>query len=187
MCSQTTAFKRRVAPRNRADVVRLPAFIRHGYTSRFGRAEELCESRGGCAGLPVPNKPYHVFLWTESNTELSMESELKSCVNVEVAVLGSPSLISLIVCFCGRKTTFEEEAVSFVLLKRAAKRISRKDRCQHSRTVDTAQCIGFHPSGRSKHVMLFSSVLFSSRWYLCARKSPYALHPVSQKFPQRCL
>ena len=28
---------------------------------------------------------------------------------------------------------------------------------------------------------------FSSRWYLCARKSPYALQPVSQKFPQRCL
>ena len=32
-----------------------------------------------------------------------------------------------------------------------------------------------------------SSVQFSSRWYLCARKSPYALHHVSQKFPQRCL
>ena len=32
-----------------------------------------------------------------------------------------------------------------------------------------------------------SSVQFSSRWYLCARKSPYALHPVSQKLPQRCL
>ena len=28
-------------------------------------------------------------------------------------------------------------------------------------------------------------VLFSSRWYLCARKSPYAFHPVSEKFPQR--
>ena len=28
---------------------------------------------------------------------------------------------------------------------------------------------------------------FSSRWYLCTRKSPYALHPVLQKFPQRCL
>ena len=28
---------------------------------------------------------------------------------------------------------------------------------------------------------------FSSRWYLCARKSPYALHPVCQKFPQRRL
>ena len=33
----------------------------------------------------------------------------------------------------------------------------------------------------------FSSVTFSSRRYQCARKSPYALHPVSQKFPQRCL
>ena len=34
-----------------------------------------------------------------------------------------------------------------------------------------------------------SSILlqFSSRWYVCARKSPYALHPVSQKFPQSCL
>ena len=31
------------------------------------------------------------------------------------------------------------------------------------------------------------AVQFGSRWYLCARKSPYALHPVSQKFPQRCL
>ena len=28
---------------------------------------------------------------------------------------------------------------------------------------------------------------FSSRGYLCAQKSPYALYPVSQKFPQRCL
>ena len=28
---------------------------------------------------------------------------------------------------------------------------------------------------------------FSSRWYLRARKSPYELHSVSQKFPQRCL
>ena len=28
---------------------------------------------------------------------------------------------------------------------------------------------------------------FSSRWYLCTQKSPYALHPFSQKFPQHCL
>ena len=28
---------------------------------------------------------------------------------------------------------------------------------------------------------------FSSRWYLCAQKSPYALHPVSHKFPQHRL
>ena len=35
--------------------------------------------------------------------------------------------------------------------------------------------------------LLFSSVRFSSRRYLSAGKSPYALHPVSLKFPQRCL
>ena len=28
---------------------------------------------------------------------------------------------------------------------------------------------------------------FSSRWNQCAQKSPYALHPVSQKFPERRL
>ena len=38
-----------------------------------------------------------------------------------------------------------------------------------------------------KDVALIHRVVqFSSRWYLCARKSPYTLHPVSQKFPQRC-
>ena len=42
--------------------------------------------------------------------------------------------------------------------------------------------------GLTRYMQLYtdSSVQFSSRWYLCARKSPYALHPVSQKFPQRC-
>ena len=28
-----------------------------------------------------------------------------------------------------------------------------------------------------------ASVQFSSRWYLCSRKRPYALHSVSQRFP----
>ena len=36
------------------------------------------------------------------------------------------------------------------------------------------------------HSVQFNSVQFRSRWYLCARKSPYAHHPVAQKFPQRC-
>ena len=31
---------------------------------------------------------------------------------------------------------------------------------------------------------LLCSVQFSLRWYVCARKSPYALHSVSAKFPQ---
>ena len=30
-------------------------------------------------------------------------------------------------------------------------------------------------------------ISFSSRWYLCARKSPYALHPVSREFSYSCL
>ena len=35
--------------------------------------------------------------------------------------------------------------------------------------------------------VLLSSVQFSSRWYLCVRNIPYALHPVPQKFPHHCL
>ena len=35
--------------------------------------------------------------------------------------------------------------------------------------------------------MASSSLQFSSRWYLCTQKSQYALHPISQKFPQYCL
>ena len=38
-----------------------------------------------------------------------------------------------------------------------------------------------HAAGR------VARVRFSSRWYLRGRKSPYALHPVSQTFPQSCL
>ena len=34
---------------------------------------------------------------------------------------------------------------------------------------------------------LIPCTLFSLRWYLCAWKSQYALHPVSQNVPQRCL
>ena len=32
-----------------------------------------------------------------------------------------------------------------------------------------------------------NSVQFSSRWYLCTQKSPYALHPFSRKLPQHHL
>ena len=55
------------------------------------RAQNLCESRGGCPGLPVPNKPYGFY---ERKATLNHESgsypKLKSCVKVEVGVLGSP-------------------------------------------------------------------------------------------------
>ena len=41
-------------------------------------------------------------------------------------------------------------------------------------------CSGDHPK-------YTATVQFSSRWYLCAWKSPYRFHPISQKFPWHCL
>ena len=54
------------------------------------RVQELCESRGGRAGLPVPDSPYGLC---GRIATLNTTSELRSCVEDEVAVLGSPPLI----------------------------------------------------------------------------------------------
>ena len=42
-------------------------------TSVYARGQELCESRGGRPGpgLPVPNGPYGLSVWTYSNIELN--------------------------------------------------------------------------------------------------------------------
>ena len=74
-----------------------------------GASSELrsCESRGGRPGFPVPDSPYGLC---GRKATLNLNSELGSCVKVDVAVLGSPSLIDLMVdpvpskpCgFCGR-------------------------------------------------------------------------------------
>ena len=62
------------------------------------RAQELCESRGGRPGFLVPNMPYGFCGRKEETLKLNtLYSELRSCVKVEVAVLGSPSPISLMV------------------------------------------------------------------------------------------
>ena len=37
-----------------------------------GRVQELCESPGGCPGLPVPNKP-HAFCGRKATLNQSME------------------------------------------------------------------------------------------------------------------
>ena len=61
-------------------------------------AQELCESRGGLPGLPVPNSPYGLCgrkATLSCDNEVTLE--LRSCVKVEVAVLGSSSLIVLMV------------------------------------------------------------------------------------------
>ena len=64
------------------------------YTRDF-RAQVLCERRGGCPGLPVPNNPYG--LCGRKATLNCSISELRCCVRDEVAVLGSPSLTVLMV------------------------------------------------------------------------------------------
>ena len=53
-----------------------------GNIIRNGRVQELCESRGGRPGLPV------LMSLTGSNIR---SAESRSCVKVEVAVLGCPS------------------------------------------------------------------------------------------------
>ena len=47
--------------------------------------------------------------------------------------------------------------------------------------------IQHHWSTSTSLISSLSSVQFKMVSNLCTRKSPYALHPVSQKFPQRCL
>ena len=62
------------------------------------RTQELCESRDDCPGLPVPNSPYGLCGRKAAfEEEEDSISELRSCVKVEVDVLGSPSLIVLMV------------------------------------------------------------------------------------------
>ena len=59
----------------------------------YRRVQALCESRDGRPRLPVLNSP-HGLCRREATLSLNLcHSELRSCVKVEVAVLGSPSLI----------------------------------------------------------------------------------------------
>ena len=59
------------------------------------RAQELYESSGGRPRLPVPNSP--CGLCGRKATLNCCISELRSCMKVQVDVLGSPSLIVLMV------------------------------------------------------------------------------------------
>ena len=61
------------------------------------RGQELCESRGGRPGLRIPNGPYGLCARKVTLKLKHQVSELRSCVKVEVAVLGSPSLMVLTV------------------------------------------------------------------------------------------
>ena len=69
-------------------------------TLNYLRAQELCESRGGRPGLPVPNKPCGLFR-REAALNLNIcNSEVRSCVEVQVAVPNKHY------GFCTRRATF---------------------------------------------------------------------------------
>ena len=72
------------------------------YTTLHCRAQGLCESRGGRPGLPVPS-PYGFCGRKATLSEEDLGSELRSCVKVEVAVLGSTSLIVLTISVAVKK------------------------------------------------------------------------------------
>ena len=61
------------------------------HMKKYPRAQELCESRGGRPGLPVPNSAYGLC-GRKATLNCSIK-ELRRCVKVEADVLGSPSLI----------------------------------------------------------------------------------------------
>ena len=69
-------------------------YPRRGDPSK-NRVQELCESGGGRPGLPVPNSPYGLCgrKATLNRTRTTCMTELRSCVKVEVDVLGFPFLI----------------------------------------------------------------------------------------------
>ena len=75
----------------------------------FSAQELYSDSRGGRPGLPVRNKPDGFYGRKATLKQARGHNYLRSCVIVEVAVLGSPSLINLSHGFCGRKTPRKKE------------------------------------------------------------------------------
>ena len=69
-------------------------------------------SLSGRPGLPVPNKPTVFVDVKQHSTNQRNGAELMTCVAVEVAVLGSPSLISF--GFCGRKATLKRNELGLL-------------------------------------------------------------------------
>ena len=60
------------------------------------KAQELCESRGGRPGPPAPNSAYGLR-GRKATLKKFSSPEFRSCVKIVVAILGSPSLIVIMV------------------------------------------------------------------------------------------
>ena len=76
--------------------------------------------------------------------------------------------------------------VTIVLIDIATVPVAGPDDSWRTHTVSSISCNTIKGRGRG-HATEFSTGQSSSRWYLCARKSPYAFHLVSQNVHQRCL
>ena len=82
------------------------------------RTQGLCESRGGLPELPVPNSPYGLCGRRTEITRTRTRTPLTSgavSVKVGVAVLGSPSLIVLMVSVAVKQHCTREKREEEVL------------------------------------------------------------------------
>ena len=52
---------------------------------------------------------------------------------------------------------------------------------------EAVECILAKVRDLPSQLCSFMKVSLNLSWYLCAQESPYALHPISQEFPQCCL
>ena len=82
----------------------------HERRSEGSRAKDLCESRGGRSGLPVPDSPYalceHKATVNLNSSELELIRAQELCES-ELAVLGYLSPISLMVSVKVRTQAFK--------------------------------------------------------------------------------
>ena len=92
-------------------------------------------------------------------------------------------------CFLVMSDVYVWQASNFVFINdnNVSVTISSMSGCSFTPTIDVYTVQRPTGSGQRdpRETKYFYAVQFSSRWYLCARKSPHALHLVSQ-FSQRC-
>ena len=124
------------------------------------RTQELCESRGGRPGLLSLMSLWS--LWMQSNTKLEPfpHTELRSCVKVEMAVLGSRPQCPYGLCW--RKATFEDISTSVACSLATAKqrfvaRLWSRTRSHSSEMLTLCCCVA---CGCGVSPMCVAAILF---------------------------
>ena len=118
------------------------------------QSSELCGSRGGRPGLPIPNSSYGICGRKATLNSNLYPSELRSCEKVEVDVLGCLSLIvrtvSVDVKRQWRRRLYPKLSSGAVWRGRWSCRSSRRERSVHvlCARVDLNSCFrGHRPCG----------------------------------------